>query len=230
MVSGAAPPPITTRRATTPPNAAATTAKSYKGELVVRHLFELIEGTDWEPVVTAAIERDQQTAFDQVLPERSVRPAAADPPDSPRRQRQQDARPRDADCKDGVQRSHPVARDGVDEYEDAQRDGHDGHQQGNREQRLSRLRGRSGDEPQNRPDRPCTHNHERHQRRCDSIHQPEHHSRLPSRRCSSQAYLLTPSSPCVELDLRRLSKDAPHLGSASLQGGWIVMWRCCCSR
>ncbi|MBW2719197.1 MAG: hypothetical protein JRD94_11820 [Deltaproteobacteria bacterium] len=32
----------------------------------------LIEGTDWEPVVTAAIERDQQTAFDQVLPEHAA--------------------------------------------------------------------------------------------------------------------------------------------------------------
>jgi hypothetical protein len=58
-------------------------AKSYKGELVVRHrhLFELIEGTDWEPVVTAAIERDQQTAFDQVLPEHAAL-VASDRPDA----------------------------------------------------------------------------------------------------------------------------------------------------
>jgi hypothetical protein len=59
--------------------------KSYDGELVVRHLhrhlFDLVEGTDWEPVVTAAIERDPQTAFDQVLPEHAAL-VASDRPDA----------------------------------------------------------------------------------------------------------------------------------------------------
>ena len=50
--------------------------KSYDGELVVRnlhrHFFEVVEGTEWEPTVAAAIEHDKQKAFDQVLPEHAA--------------------------------------------------------------------------------------------------------------------------------------------------------------
>ena len=59
--------------------------KSYDGELVVRnlhrHFFEVVEGTEWQPTVDAAIEQDKQQAFDQVLPEHAAL-VASDRPDA----------------------------------------------------------------------------------------------------------------------------------------------------
>jgi hypothetical protein len=58
--------------------------RSYEGELVVRHLdrlfFEAVEATEWESTVVAAIKRDKDTAFAQVLPEYAAL-VASDRPD-----------------------------------------------------------------------------------------------------------------------------------------------------